>query len=65
MHLEFLIVQNVNHAQKKIKINSECCFVEIKNNKLIYKCIKSKKEWKRPLSKLKAVQAYINFAMVF
>ena len=23
---------------EKIKINSECCFVGLKNNRLIYKC---------------------------
>ena len=37
---------------EKIKINSEYCFVGLKNNKLIYKCIECKEEWKRPLSKL-------------
>ena len=37
---------------KKIKINSECCFVGLKNNKLIYKCKECKEEWKRPLNKL-------------
>ena len=37
---------------EKIKINSECCFVGLKNNKLIYKCKECNKEWKRPLSKL-------------
>ena len=35
---------------EKIKINSECCFVGLKNNKLIYKSKKSKEEWKRPLN---------------
>ena len=33
---------------EKIKINSECCFVGLKNNKLIYKCKECKEEWKRP-----------------
>ena len=37
---------------EKIKINSECCFVGLKNNKLICKCKKCKEEWKRPLNKL-------------
>ena len=37
---------------KKIKLNSECCFVGLKNNKLIYKCKECKEEWKRPLNKL-------------
>ena len=37
---------------EKIKINSECCYVGLKNNRLIYECKKCKKEWKRPLNKL-------------
>ena len=37
---------------EKININSECCFVRLKNNKLIYKCKECKEEWKRPLYKL-------------
>ena len=37
---------------EKIKINSECCFVGLKNNKLIYKCKELKEEWKRPLNEL-------------
>ena len=37
---------------EKIKIISECCYVVLKNNRLIYKCKKCKKEWKRPLNKL-------------
>ena len=37
---------------EKIKINSECCFVGVKNKKLIYKCKECKEEWKRPLNKL-------------
>ena len=37
---------------EKIKINSECCFVGLKDNKLISKCKKCKEEWKRPLNKL-------------
>ena len=44
-----------------IKINSECCFVGLKNNKLIYKCKECKEECKRSINKLKAFQAYINF----
>ena len=32
-----------------MKINSECCFDGLKNNRLIYKC----KEWKRPINQLK------------
>ena len=37
---------------EKIKINSECCFVGLNNNQLIYKCKECKGEWKRPLNKL-------------
>ena len=49
---------------EKIKINSECCFVGLKNNRLICKCKECKEEWKRPLNKLMyAFRAYINFAM--
>ena len=45
----------------KSKINSECCFVELKNNRLICKCKECREEWKRPLNKL--IEAYINFVM--
>ena len=38
------------------KINSECCFVRLKNTKLIYRCKeckkKKKKKWKRPMEGL-------------
>ena len=37
---------------KKIKINSECCFVGLKNNRLIYRCKECKEEWKRPMEGL-------------
>ena len=37
---------------RKNKINLECCYVELKNNRLIYECKKCKKELKRPLNKL-------------
>ena len=37
---------------EKIKINSECCFVGLKNNRLIYKCKECKEEWRKPLNKL-------------
>ena len=48
---------------EKIKINSECCFVGLKNNRLIYKCKECKEEWKIPLNKfIETFQAYINFA---
>ena len=35
----------------KIKINSECYYVGLKNNRLIYECKKCKKERKIPLNK--------------
>ena len=38
---------------EKIKIDSECCFVGIKNNRLIFKCKECKEEWKRPINQLK------------
>ena len=47
-------------CMEKIKINSECCFVGLKNNRLIYKCKECKEEWKRS----KTSQTYINFTMV-
>ena len=34
-------------CMEKIKINSECCFVGLKNNRLIYKCKECKEEWKK------------------
>ena len=37
---------------EKIKINSECCFVWLKNNTLIYKCKECKEEWERPINEL-------------
>ena len=37
---------------EKIKINSECSFVGIKNNRFIYKCKEYKEEWKRPINEL-------------
>ena len=37
---------------EKTKINSECCFLGLKNNRLIYKCKESKEEWKRPINEL-------------
>ena len=41
-----------NSCIETIKTNSECCFVGLKNNKLIYKYKECKEEWKRPLNKL-------------
>ena len=37
---------------EKIKINSECCFFGLKNNRLIYRCKECRKEQKRPIEKL-------------
>ena len=37
---------------EKIKINSECCFVGLKNNRLIYRCRECKEEWKIPIEGL-------------
>ena len=37
---------------EKIKINSECCFVGLKNNRLIYICKECKEEWKRLINEL-------------
>ena len=38
---------------EKIKINSECCFTGLKNERLNYKCKECKKEFKRPTTELK------------
>ena len=37
---------------EKIKINSECCFVGLKNNRLIYRYKECKEEWRRPIEGL-------------
>ena len=37
---------------EKIKINSECYFVGLKSNRLIYKCKECKEEWERPINEL-------------
>ena len=39
-------------CMEKIKINSECCFVGLKNNRLIYRCKECKEEWKRQIERL-------------
>ena len=39
-------------CMEKIKINSECCFVALKNNRLIYWWKECKEEWKRPIEGL-------------
>ena len=49
---------------EKLKINSECYYVGLKNDKLIYECKKCKKECKKPINELKeSFQVYINFVM--
>ena len=51
-------------CMEKIKINSESCFVGLKDNRLIYRCKECKKEWKRPIEGLiRKFPIYINFAM--
>ena len=37
---------------EKIKINSECCFVRLKDNRLIYRFEECKEEWKRSIKEL-------------
>ena len=39
-------------CMEKIKINSECCFVGLKNNRLICRCKECKEERKRPIEGL-------------
>ena len=39
-------------CMEKIRINSECCFVGLKNNRLIYRYKEYKKEWKIPIEGL-------------
>ena len=39
-------------CMKKIKINSQSCFVGLKNDRLIYRCRECKEEWKRPIEGL-------------
>ena len=50
-------------CKEKIKVNSECCFLGLKNNRLIYKCKEWKEELKRLLNKL-IEQIHINLVMV-
>ena len=38
---------------ERMKINSECSYVEFKNDRLIYKCKACRKECKRPIDELK------------
>ena len=47
---------------EKIKINSECCFVGLKNKRLIYKCKECKEDWKIPINELiKTFQSVYQF----
>ena len=45
---------------EKTKINSQSCFVGLKNNRLIYKCNECKEEWKRPVNELKKLSEFIS-----
>ena len=50
---------------EKIKINSECCFAGLKNDRLIYKCKECRKEQKISLNNLKEkCPGITNFVMV-
>ena len=39
-------------CMEREKINSECCFVGLKTDKLIYRCRKCKQEWERSIKPL-------------
>ena len=41
----------IMHRKKK-KINSECCFAGLKNDRFIYKCRECKKEQKESIKEL-------------
>ena len=45
--------QECKSCIEKMKINSECCFVGLKNNILIYKCKECTEECKKPINELK------------
>ena len=47
----FNSIECKSHTEK-VKVNSECCFVGSKNNRLIYRCRVCKEEWKRPIEGL-------------
>ena len=42
-----------NSCIERIKINSECHYVGLRNERLIYKCKECRKESKRPIDELK------------
>ena len=47
------------------KIKSECDFIELKNNKLNYKCKECRKRWLRSINEsIKNFPIQINFAKV-
>ena len=46
---------------EKIKINSECRFVGLRNNRLIYRCRECKEEWKRPIEGLMEMFPRVKF----
>ena len=46
------IFNGCKSCKEKIKTNSECCIVGLKNKRLIYKCKECNKGWERPLNKL-------------
>ena len=54
LHYQDLLITRIEckSCREKIKINSECCFVGLKNKRLIYKCKECKEEWKRPINEL-------------
>ena len=39
-------------CMERKKIDSECCFVGLKNDELIYRCKERKKEWERSIKPL-------------
>ena len=42
--------KNTKNVRKEKKIKSVCDFIELKNNKLNYKCEESKKRWLKPIN---------------
>ena len=50
---------------EKMKIYSECCFVGLKSNRLIYKCKECRKKCKKSINELKEkFLVYTNFVMM-
>ena len=48
-------------CMEKIKINLECRFVGLRNNRLIYRCRECKEEWKRPIEGLMEMFPRVKF----